>query len=75
MSAEGGSGDAALSVGQLRRQVLLGSEAVYRVCELTDSSVTVEVVRSPGLAPGRRFVFTREAVQRMAVADVDEAEE
>jgi hypothetical protein len=54
-----------LAVGQLRRQVVLESEAVYRVCEIGSSSVEVEVVRAPGLSAGARYRFTRAAVLAM----------
>jgi hypothetical protein len=60
------------SIGQLRRQVVLGTEAVYRVVGLTARSVQVEVVRAPGLTPGDRYMFTRAAVLRMDVLDLDE---
>jgi hypothetical protein len=58
-----------LVVGQLRRQNLLGSEAVYRVCDFSHQDVWVEVVRAPGLSPGQRFKFAREAVIAMDVSD------
>jgi hypothetical protein len=60
-------GDAELAVGQLRKQVFLETEAVYRVCEVSATSVQVEVVRAPGLTPGQRFTFTAAAVLRMAL--------
>lgn len=56
-----------LVVGQLRRHVRLGSEAVYRVCDFGPESVWVEVVRVPGLSPGERFKFSRDAVIAMEV--------
>lgn len=52
-------------VGQLRRQVRLGSEAVYRVCGYDDYAVYVEVLRAPGLKSGLRFKFARDAVALM----------
>ncbi len=58
-----------LAVGQLRRQVRLESEAVYRVCELDDDFAAVEVVRAPGLHPGQRFRFKRDAVAAMELAE------
>jgi hypothetical protein len=56
-----------LVVGQLRRQVRLDTDAVYRVQGWDDSHVRVQVVRAPGLTPGDTFTFTREAVQAMHV--------
>lgn len=56
-----------LVVGQLRRHVRLGSEAVYRVCDFGPETVWVEVVRVPGLSPGQRFKFSRDAVIAMEV--------
>ena len=64
-------GKVALAVGQLRRQVMLESEAVYSVLALGAETVSVEVVRAPGLTAGRRFEFTREAVLRMDLLDGD----
>jgi hypothetical protein len=58
-----------LVVGQLRRQRRLGSEAVYRVCDFSHQDVWVEVVRAPGLNPGEKFKFAREAVIAMDVSD------
>lgn len=55
---------------QLRRQVTLRSEAVYRIHDFEDWLVAVEVVRVPGLRPGQRFRFTREAVERMDCLEV-----
>lgn len=57
--------DHELTVGQLRRQVLLGTEAVYRVRGLSKELVEVEVVSAPGLPSGRRFNLTRDAIERM----------
>ncbi len=54
-----------LTIGQLRRQVLLGSEALYRVCGFGEKLVEVEVVRAPGLKSGRRLQLTRDAVEHM----------
>ncbi len=56
-----------LIVGELRRHVRLGTEAVYRVCGWTDRLVDVEVVSAPGLERGQRFTLTREAVTSMSV--------
>jgi hypothetical protein len=57
--------DHELTIGQLRRQVLLGTEAVYRVCGLGEELVEVEVVSAPGLPSGRRFNLMREAIEQM----------
>lgn len=57
--------DHELTIGQLRRQVLLDTEALYRVCGLGAELVEVEVVSAPGLSPGRRFKLTRDAIERM----------
>ena len=57
--------DHELTIGQLRRQVLLGTEALYRVCGLGEELVEVEVVSAPGLPSGRRFNLTRDAIERM----------
>jgi hypothetical protein len=55
-----------LAVGQLRTQRLLQSTATYRVVELTDADhACVEVVRVPGLAPGKRVCLSRTSVARM----------
>lgn len=54
-----------LSVGQLRRQLMLGSEAVYRVTAVGSTLVELRVVRAPGLAADRKFVFSRDAVLAM----------
>jgi hypothetical protein len=56
-----------LRIGELRRHVRLGSEAVYRVCDWDQMGAEVEVVRAPGLRPGQRFQFTLAAVIEMTV--------
>jgi hypothetical protein len=59
-----------LRIGELRRQVVFGSEAVYRVCGWERDLVEVEVVRAPGLTAGQRFQFALTAVTQMVlVAD------
>jgi hypothetical protein len=63
-----------LEVGQLRRQVRLGSQAVYRVCAIEDAHVDVEVIDAPGLQRGQHFRFTRDALLEMEIvrdADAD----
>jgi hypothetical protein len=47
------------------RATRLGSTATYRVREVHEGLVTVEVVKAPGLEPGQRFEFTADAVARM----------
>lgn len=65
--------DDQLVVGQLRRQRLLDSMAVYRVCAWSDAFVEVEVVTAPGLEVCQVFRFTREAVLAMEVVSNDES--
>jgi hypothetical protein len=59
--------------GQIRRNRLLESEAVYRVVAVADDLVEVEVVQAQGLKKGQRFSFTHEAVAAMELAVVPEA--
>jgi hypothetical protein len=54
-----------LREGTLRRQVLRGTEAVYRVVGMRGELTDVEVVRAPGLQAGGRFAFMTEAVAAM----------
>jgi hypothetical protein len=61
--------DEEIGVGQVRRQVRLSTECLYRVCELEGEYATVEVIRAPGLAAGQRFRFTRAAVELMQCVD------
>jgi hypothetical protein len=56
-----------LKAGELRRRVLLGTEAIYRVCDWNDELAEVEVVEAPGLRSGERFTFDVAAVRDMAV--------
>ena len=61
-----------LSVGELRRRVRLGSEAVYRIHAIDGKHTQVEVVRAPGLAAGQRFRLSRRDValmERVATGD------
>jgi len=69
-----GSGGVEPAVGQLRRQVVLESEAVYRICDLGPPSIEVEVVRAPGLAAGARYRFTTAAVRAMEVVEEHDGE-
>ena len=43
----------------------LGTEAVYRVIDVADRLVSVEVVEAPGLEQGTCFQITRRAAQAM----------
>jgi hypothetical protein len=56
-----------LRVGEIRRHLSLGTEAIYRVCDWNDELVEVEVVRAPGLGRGERFKFDVAAVRSMTV--------
>jgi hypothetical protein len=55
--------------GQLRRQVRMGSKALYRVCDCEGNYARVEVVQAPGLRPGAHYKFTRTAVEQMELVD------
>lgn len=59
--------------GQIRRNRVLESEAVYRIVDVTDDLVEVEVVEAHGLKEGQRFSFTHEAVAAMELAGAPEA--
>lgn len=65
---------AGVAAGQLRRQIKLGSAAVYRIRAVEGAYVQVEVVRAPGLRAGQRFKFTRAAVELMELIDDLETE-
>lgn len=54
-------------MGEFRRRVQFGTDAVYRVCGWNDELAEVEVVQAPGLRRGQRFKFTVAAVRSMAV--------
>ncbi|MGH2884161.1 MAG: hypothetical protein ACRDPA_15955 [Solirubrobacteraceae bacterium] len=56
-----------LKIGELRRRVHLGTEAIYRVCDWDEELAEVEVVQAPGLRPGQRFRFDVAAVRSMVV--------
>jgi hypothetical protein len=59
-----------LKVNQHRSHARLGTKAVYRVCDLTDSLVEVEVVKSPGLKRGQHFQFDAATVRKMPIVTV-----
>jgi hypothetical protein len=61
-----------LEVGQLRLHVRFGTEAVYRVRDWDEATVSVEVVHAPGLERGQVFRFDRETVVRMSLAVPDQ---
>ena len=61
-----------LRVGEFRRQVRLGTEAIYRVVRWDCRVAEVEVIHAPGLAAGQRIRLTREAVALMAVMSDEE---
>ncbi|MGD1050296.1 MAG: hypothetical protein ABR947_04415 [Solirubrobacteraceae bacterium] len=47
------------------RQELLGSEAVYEILDEDDETVTVEVVRAPGLPCGMHVRLLADAARAM----------
>ena len=49
----------------IAHQTVLDSTAIYRVVKRLGDLVEVEVVRSPGLDPGKHTVFTASAVDGM----------
>jgi hypothetical protein len=59
------SASVALSPNGLLKHRALGSEAVYRVIDVADRLVSVEVVDAPGLERGTRFQITRRAAKAM----------
>jgi hypothetical protein len=59
------SASIALSPQGLLRHRALGTEAVYRVIDVADRMVSVEVVEAPGLEQGTRFQITRSAANAM----------
>ena len=58
-----------LAEGQLRRQIRLGSKAVYRVCACEGNYARVEVVQAPGLRPGQHYKFARADVELMELVE------
>jgi hypothetical protein len=55
----------ALSPQGFLKHRALGTEAVYRVIDVADRLVSVEVVDAPGLEQGTRFQITRGAAKAM----------
>jgi hypothetical protein len=47
---------------------------MYRVCEVRDGLIEVEVVVAPGLRPGSHFRFTPDAVASMEQLPSDSSE-
>ena len=60
-----------LVIGQVRRQQMLGSQAIYEVCDVTAELVVVAVIEAPGLARGQTVRLTHEAVDAMDVVEGD----
>jgi len=61
----------ALSPHGLLRHRALGTEAVYRVIDVADQLVSVEVVEAPGLEQGTCFQITRRAAKAMQYTSDD----
>jgi hypothetical protein len=61
--------DGGIEEGQLRRQVRLGSKALYRVHACEGNYARVEVVQAPGLRPGAHYRFTRAALEGMELVE------
>ena len=53
----------ALAANELIRHEALGAESVYRVVDVSDRLVSVEVVGAPGLKTGTRMRSTRRAAE------------
>jgi hypothetical protein len=67
-------GTASVRPGQVRRQELLGTVAVYRVVQVDETLSLVEVIEAPGLSAGMRFSFTTQAVGAMELVDPGDLE-
>jgi hypothetical protein len=65
----------ALSPQGLLKHRALGTEAVYRVIDVADRLVSVEVVEAPGLEQGTCFQITRSAAKAMEYVRNDAAAE
>lgn len=65
----------ALSPQGLLKHRALGTEAVYRVIDVADRLVSVEVVEAPGLEQGTCFQITRSAANAMEYVRNDAAAE
>jgi len=55
--------------GSVWRQVVLGTEAVYRVLAVDGDHVDVEVRTAPGIKPGMHVRLTAKAVAAMVRVD------
>ena len=55
-----------LFADDLLRHEALGTTALYRVVDVADQTVAVEVLSSPGLETGTTLRLTRRAAQAMA---------
>jgi hypothetical protein len=62
-----------MMVGDLLKQRVLGTVALYRVVKIRWGTVTVETVQVPGLAPGQRIRLTKQSAQRLTVVTRNEA--
>lgn len=56
-----------LAAGQRRATTVLGTTARYRVVEVLDDLVRVEVISAPGLAPGTSLKLKADVLRRMAL--------
>jgi hypothetical protein len=56
---------AAITPGSYWRHTALGSDAIYRVVDVSGEHVTVAVCEAPGLQAGMEFRLTRAAVAAM----------
>ena len=65
----------ALSPQGLLKHRALGTEAVYRVIDVADRLVSVEVVEAPGLEQGTCFQITHRAAKAMEYVGSDAAAE
>lgn len=61
--------DQPIAATEVRRKVLLGVEATYCVTDVAGDTITVEVLRVPGLAPGTRVRMTADAVAQMELVE------
>lgn len=59
--------------GEVLRQRMLGSVALYRVIGDDGVIVTAEVLSAPGLTPGTHLRFTGRAARAMEQLDLSEA--
>lgn len=67
MSRRGEASPMELAAGQRRTTTVLGTTARYRVVEVLDDVVLVEVISVPGLAQGTSLRLKADVVGRMAL--------